>query len=393
MNGIRRFFAVLIGLVLMAGGLLKLNDPVGTGLIVTEYFKWLHLGFLQGGTTVLGAFLGMLEAGIGAALLTGVWRKWVAIAASVLLGFFTLVTLGLLISNPSMECGCFGEAIHLTHFQSFLKNIVLLAFAAAAFLPYRNLGVPAKRKYVSFGLVVVSLFLVLWLSWRHLPSVDFTEFKPNSELLASQDEDYQAMDGYKAYYIYERDGQTGSFTLDRLPDSTWTFVRVDTLLRSPLTMDEDVVMLSFTDASGEYQDKQAVLGKVLIVSIYRPDHIGGRKTARIRQFVSDAEAAGYTPLVLAAGMPSDFAGSGFEEKVFTADYKTLITLNRSNGGAVYIDDGSIIRKWSAADLPSRKELDKNARRDPLDLTVRHLTRGRIRAEGYILYLLALLIFV
>ena len=392
-NGIRRFFAVLIGLVLVAGGLLKLNDPVGTGLIVAEYFKWLHLGFLQGSANVFGAILGLLEAGIGAALLTGVWRKWIAIAASVLLGFFTLVTLGLLLSNPSMDCGCFGEAIHLTHLQSFLKNIVLLAFAAAAFIPYKNLGETPKRKYVSFGLIAISLVAVLWFSWRHLPSVDFTEFKPNSELLSSQNEAYQAMDGYKAYYIYEKGGQTGSFALDHLPDSTWTFVRVDTLQRSPFPMEENVVMLSFTDASGEYRDDLAARGKVLVVSTYHPGLIGARRTARIRQLVSDAEESGYTPLVLAAGKPSDFAGSGFEDKVFTADYKTLITLNRSNGGAVFIDDGSIVRKWSSADLPSRKALDRYARQDPLDQTVRYVTRGRIRAQGYILCLLAILIFI
>ena len=97
MNGIRRFFAILIGLVLMAGGLLKLNDPVGTGLIVSEYFKWMHLGFLQGGSTLSGALLGLLESILGAALLTGVARKAVAIATTVLLGFFTLVT------DPLME--------------------------------------------------------------------------------------------------------------------------------------------------------------------------------------------------------------------------------------------------------------------------------------------------
>ena len=393
LNGIRRFFAVLIGLVLLAGGLLKLNDPVGTGLIVTEYLKWMHLGFLQGGANVLGAALGLLESLLGTALLTGIWRRAVAIAASALLGFFTLVTIGLLISNPSMDCGCFGEAIHLTHLQSFLKNIVLLAFAAVAFIPYRNLGETPKRKYVSSGLVAVSLVAVLWLSWRHLPSVDFTAYKPNSELSASEDNDYQAMDGYQAYYIYQKGSQTGSFTLDRLPDSTWTFVRVDTLLRSPFPMEEDVVMLPFTDASGQYQDEQAVLGKVLLVSVYRPQKLSARRTERIRRLVQDAGEAGFSPLVLAAGTPADFAGSGFEDKVYTADYKTLITLNRSNGGAVWIDDGSIIRKWSSADLPSAKVLGRYARLDPLDQTVKYLTRGRIRAQGYLLTVLAILIFI
>ena len=95
--------------------------------------------------------------------------------------------------------------------------------------------------------------------------------------------------------------------------------------------------------------------------------------------------------MLTAGSPELFAG--LDGEVYTADYKTLITLNRSNGGATWIDDGSIIRKWSRSDLPSAKALGKCAKRDPLDQTVSYLTRGRIRAQGFVLYLLALLIFV
>ena len=393
LNGLRRFFAVLIGLVLLGSGLLKINDPVGTGLIVAEYLKWMHLGFLGGGSTVLGALLALLEAGTGVALLTGVWRKVTGILTTALIGFFTLLTLALLIFNPSMDCGCFGEAVHLTHLQSFLKNLILLVLCAAAFLPYRHLGEPRKRKYVSFGIASASLLAGLSYSLLFLPSVDFTEFAPNNELAASQDNDYQAFDGYKAYYVYEKGSQQGSFTLDKLPDSTWTFVRVDTLLRSPFPMEEGVVMLPFTDAEGRYQDELAVLGRVLAVSVYHPERIGPRKAAKIRRLVTDAESKGYTALVLAAGTPADFEGTGFEDKVYTADYKTLITLNRSNGGATSLSDGSIIRKWSFHTLPSSTELERAARQDPLDQTVRYLTRGRIRVQGYVLYLLALLLLL
>ena len=392
-SGIRRIFAILVGLVLMAGGLLKINDPVGTGLIVREYLNFLHLGFLRGMATVIGAFFALLEAGTAAALLTGVWRKGTAIITSVLLGFFTLLTLLLWICNPEMDCGCFGEAIHLTHLQSFLKNVALLAFAAVAFIPYRNLGEPRPRKWVSFGIIAASLVVGLWFSLAHLPSVDFTPFAPNNELYASQDNDYQAQDGYEAYYIYQKGSQTGSFSLGHIPDSTWTFVRVDTLLRSPFQMREDVAMLSFSDAEGVYQDELAVLGKVAVVSVYRPEKLSERRIRRIGQFVADAESNGVTPLILLAGKPDVLAGSGLEDKAYMADYKTLITLNRSNGGAVYLDDGSIVRKWSCGDLPSAKALGKTVWRDPLDSTVKYLTSGRLRAQGYVLYLIALLIFI
>ena len=114
---IRRFCAILIGLVFLASGLLKLLDPVGTGLIVSEYFKFFHLGFLQGTAKALGMALSLVEAATGAALISGVFRKTTAFITSLLVVFFTIITLILWIAKPEMDCGCFGEAIHLSHGQ------------------------------------------------------------------------------------------------------------------------------------------------------------------------------------------------------------------------------------------------------------------------------------
>lgn len=390
LSGLRRVFAVLVGLVLLAGGLLKLNDPVGAGLVVAEYLKWMHLGFLRSLAEPLAVFFALLEAGTGGALLTGVWRRAVAIIASILLGFFTLLTLALLISNPDMDCGCFGEAIHLSHLQSFLKNVVLLALCAAAFIPYRHLGETPRRKYVTFGIIAVSLVAALLWSYLRLPSVDFTAFAPNTELSVSPASDRE-FDSSQVSYIYEKDGQTASFPLDALPDSTWTFVRVDSPVRGETLSGEPAVSLSFTDRAGEYRDELALRGRVLVISVYNPSGLGERRAARIRETVEAAEANGFTPLVLIAGVSPDVAG--FEDKVYTADYKTLLTLNRSNGGAVWIDDGTIIRKWSAVDLPDVQELRRLAQKDTLEITVSYLNRGRILAQGFGLYLLALLIFI
>ena len=131
---LRRLCAVLIGLTFLFSGLFKLLDPVGTGLIVSEYFKFFHVGFLQGLSKPLGMGLALLESITGAALITGVYRKLTAVVASAMVVFFTVVTLILWIANPVMDCGCFGEAIHLTHAQTFGKNVVLLVLAAIVLL-------------------------------------------------------------------------------------------------------------------------------------------------------------------------------------------------------------------------------------------------------------------
>ena len=381
---IRRFCAILIGLVFLASGLLKLLDPVGTGLIVSEYFKFFHLGFLQGTAKALGMVLSLVEAITGAALISGVFRKTTAVITSLLVVFFTIITLILWIAKPEMDCGCFGEAIHLSHGQTLLKNLVLLALAAIAFIPFQNFGVPRKGKYVAFFLAVPSLVFALCHNARHLPMIDFTEFAPGTELFASLDNDYQEMDGKVPTFIYERNGQRGSFTLDALPDSTWTFVGVDTLSRSGMYKNASKPVLSFRDAEGEYQDELAVLGKVMVFSVYDPEEADWD---RIRTQAAEARICGATPLILAV------PGEDTPEDVYLADYKPLITLNRANGGATYFNDGELISKWSPRDVPEGEELRSLLDREPVVASTDFIVGRRIRAQGFALYLLALLLLL
>ena len=381
---IRRFCAIIIGLVFLASGLLKLLDPVGTGLIVSEYFKFFHLGFLQGTAKALGMVLSLVEATTGAALISGVFRKTTAVITSILVVFFTIVTLILWIANPEMDCGCFGEAIHLSHGQTLLKNVVLLALAAIAFIPFQNFGVPRKGKYVAFFLALPSLIFALCHNARHLPMIDFTEFAPGTELFASLDNDYQEMDGKVPTFIYERNGQRGSFTLDALPDSTWTFVGVDTLSRSGMYKNAAKPVLSFRDAEGEYQDELAVLGKVMVFSVYDPEDADWDC---IRTQAAEARISGATPLILA--VPGEYT----PEDVYLADYKPLITLNRANGGATYFNDGELISKWSPRDVPKGEDLKEVLDREPVSLSTDFITGRRIKAQGFALYLLALLLLL
>lgn len=383
-HSFRRFCAILIGLVFLASGLLKLLDPVGTGLIVSEYFKFFHLGFLQGTAKALGMVLSLVEAITGAALISGVFRKTTAIVTSVLVVFFTIITLILWIAKPEMDCGCFGEAIHLSHGQTLLKNLVLLALAALAFIPFQNFGVPRKGKYVAFFLAIPSLIFALCHNARHLPMIDFTEFAPGTELFASLDNDYQEMDGKVPTFIYERNGQRGSFTLDALPDSTWTFVGVDTLSRSGMYKNASKPVLSFRDAEGEYQDELAVLGKVMVFSVYDPEDADWD---RIRTQAAEARVCGATPLILAV------PGEDTPEDVYLADYKPLITLNRANGGATYFNDGELISKWSPRDVPEGEELRSLLDREPVVASTDFIVGRRIRAQGFALYLLALLLLL
>ncbi|MDE6634705.1 MAG: hypothetical protein K2J96_05575, partial [Bacteroidaceae bacterium] len=178
----RRFCAFITGFVFLASGILKLVAPTGAGLVMSEYFKFFHTGFLDFMAKAAVIWLAFAESVIGVALITGVWLKVTAFAAVLFMGFFTLITLLLVIFNPEMDCGCFGEAIHLTHWQTFLKNIVLCLLLACAFLPFRELGKPKKKKYVSFGIAVISIAAFAVWNMMYIPVADFTDFRSGAVL-------------------------------------------------------------------------------------------------------------------------------------------------------------------------------------------------------------------
>lgn len=382
----RRFAALLVGIVFLVSGLLKLIDPVGTQLIVQEYAKFFRLPFLMPAAKVLGILLGLLESLLGIALFTGVLRKHAARCTYFLLSFFTLITLVQWILNPSMDCGCFGQAFHLTHAQSFWKNVILLGLAVLAFTPFHDFGKPKRNRIVAAVLATASVLFVLVYSNRHLPIVDFTEFDWGAELMASLDDDLSADNHYKAAYVYEKDGQEGIFPLDSLPDSTWTFVKVDTVFRQTTTVEEDIFpVLSFRDAEGEYRDRLAAEGRVVVLSVYNPATVAWDT---VREQYAQVLEAGGTPLVLVSAVPGD-TNLPKDLPLYYADYKTLITLNRSNGGGTYFCEGELVNKWDVRHVPEDLAADFAA--DPVDLSTRYIVKRRLRTQGFCVYLAALLL--
>ena len=286
---LKRFCGFITGFVFFLSGIVKPMDPVGAGLVMKEYYEFLHLGFLSFSAKPVGVFFALAETVIGTALITGVWRRITAQCAIAMQGFFTLLTLFLVIFNPEMDCGCFGEAIHLTHLQTFLKNIVLLALLLTYYIPRKHLGETRKKKYVSFALVTASVIAFTIYSWMTIPMMDFTAYKAGTELQVKTSTHTE--DIYESVFTYSKDGVTENFTLDNLPDSSWTFVSAET--RKKEGVEDTSVGLSFYSLStGEYQDEIAADGPVMAVSVYDTD-IPGRKWEKTEAFIRRAKAAGF----------------------------------------------------------------------------------------------------
>ena len=383
----KRFCGFITGFVFFLSGIVKLMDPAGAGLVMKEYYAFLHLGFLGFSAKFMGVFFALAETVIGTALITGVWRRVVAQCAIALQSFFTLLTLILVIFNPEMDCGCFGEAIHLTHGETFVKNLILLALLLTYYIPRKHLGETRKKKYVSFALVTVSVLAFSVYSWIYIPMIDFTAYKAGAELQAGAT--VNADDLYESVFTYEKDGIQQDFTLGHLPDSTWTFVNVSTRLKEG--REDSLVGLSFySESTGEYLDTLAIEGKVMVVSVYDPD-MSAKKWNRIENFIRRSQETGFTTLLLTTsteGVPAGMAASAF-----ISDYKTLISLNRSNGGVTYFNDGELVRKWARANAPSRTELDELQNTDATEIAIAKDSKGSLGFQGFLLYVFAVMLLL
>lgn len=331
--GVRRTCAVIIGAVFFIAGLLKLIDPVGAGLVMDEYFRFFHVEFLSALAESSGVVAAMVETLLGAALVTGLWRRVVGIITLMALALLTILTLVLLIANPDMSCGCFGEALPLTHLQSFIKNVVLCALACVAFIPLQDDSKPREQKYVAFGLVAVfSVFLMVY-SLKSIPVLDFTGYACGEEL------------------------NEASF--------------------------------SFTDTFGEYADSTALEGRCLIVSVYEPEDLEPAGWGDVASSIDLALTNAVRPLLLVPYM--DDVPVEFNEFLFFADRKTLMTLNRSNGGSTFASDGLVVRKWSRGGVPSDESFRDMVSGDPYDVMLENVSLRRMLCEGAVVLCFAIML--
>ena len=332
MHTVKRICALAVGFVLFLAGLLKLMDPVGAGFQMEAYFRFLHLSFLSPLAEVAAVTFALVETFLGVAVITGIRRGLVGQISLCLLSFFTILTLIVWIANPDIECGCFGEAIHLTHGQSLLKNVVLLALWAVAFLPYETLEDSPRIKYVSFWIVCASSLLFLIYSILHIPLVDYTSLKPGAELSGSD------------LHVY--------------------------------------------DTVGEYRDSLLTDGKAVVISVFNPESLSEKDWSGLSEFAETADAAGMKPLLIASGDPEEIP-----VKVLLADHRMLMTLNRSNGGATYIADGQVIKKWSSRSLPEKDDLESLAAANLVESLISANAPERLKLQGFLLYVFAVMLLL
>lgn len=325
----RRLSAFILGAVFLVGGLFKLMDPVGSTLVMEGYLNFLHLGFLKSLAEYASLFFNLLECFIGISLISGIWVRVMRNLTLALLSFFTLLTLLLLIFNPEMDCGCFGQVLHLSHLQSFLKNIVLFALWAIAFLPYaRSYPRPLYRKILS-GVAYAMVIVFSVYSYVNLPLLDLTDLHTGKE-------------------IEEGD-------------------------------------ISLMDTEGEYVDSHLLKGKVAFISVYAPEKANVEELDLIR---SRSRKAGMRT-VLAVNGELPFA----QDRAYLSDRRTLMSLNRANMGVTFISGGQIAQKWTPREFLSFDEESLRAitSTDPSELIIDEGLDGKRKFEIFALIFFVILL--
>ncbi len=229
MKALRNFSRVLIGLVFIYSGFVKVVDPLGSAYKFNDYFTAMNLEFLSGMALTFAILMSAAELLIGIALLFNLLPKISSWASLLFMAMFTPVTLWLAIANPVSDCGCFGDALILTNWETFFKNVVIDVFVVIIFLQRKKFQ-PLYSLFIQWviGLVfITSVFVLELYCINNLPIVDFRPYHIGaniSEGMVVPDEEKDNIDVYESVFIYEKNGEQKEFLAESLPDSTWTFV-------------------------------------------------------------------------------------------------------------------------------------------------------------------------
>lgn len=176
------FSRLFVGILFIFSGLIKINDPIGFGYKLQEYFEVFKLYFLVDFSTLISLFLCALEIVLGVLLLFGVYAKKVAWGLFLLIIFFTVLTFSSAVFKIVTSCGCFGDAIPLTPWQSFGKDLILLVFILVIF-KNRNQIQPLIKAEKNFS-IIISICSVLCgvFTLYFEPVIDFLPYKKGANL-------------------------------------------------------------------------------------------------------------------------------------------------------------------------------------------------------------------
>lgn len=352
MKYIATLIRTLVGALFVFSGLIKVNDPVGTAIKMEEYFEVFSVDFasffhvLVPISLEISVIFVVLEVVLGIALLINYKPKLTVFATLGLIIFFTVLTGYSAITNSVTDCGCFGDAIKLTPWQSFSKDIVLLVMLLL--LTIANSDQEYVKKYANY-IIIASTIINLGLAItaiNHLPFIDFRAYKIGDHIPTSM----QPSEPYIYEYVMEKDGKEYSF--ETYPtDKSYQYVAMNHLNPEAAPTITD---FGIWNDDGDFTE-EVFVGNKLYIIIY---DINKANTERIQEINELYKGIGSTFEVFvltasSANMYLPFAKQHqLEMPFYYTDATVLKTIVRSNPGVWALKDGTVIGKWHYNDIPN-----------------------------------------
>ena len=400
MRLVKNLCRIIVGIVFIYSGFVKGLDPLGSDYKFTDYFNAFGMGWMNATTLFFSFALSLAEFLIGTALLFNLWVSRMAWGSLLFMAFFTPLTLVLALTNPVSDCGCFGDAMILTNWQTFWKNIILFLLAIMIFV---------YRKEYKSSLSLMGQFLFLTLAgagmlclsiycYRHLPVLDFRPYAVGKNITegmrlpeGAKPDQYEVTLKYKN----KQTGEIRSFTEENYP---WQ----DTLNWEYESSSERLVKKGYITPIHDLVIEHPTLGNIteeileddnhtILAVAYNLNQSDTQYQPAINRLAEYARKKGIRFYGLTSSTERDIEAYKKRNHVpyefCTADEIQLKTMIRSNPGVIILREGTILDKWAGKDVPDVKELQDT------DLTAYCVYSREQMQRIYLVYSIILLFFV
>jgi uncharacterized membrane protein YphA (DoxX/SURF4 family) len=369
---------ILVGTLFIVSGLIKANDTVGFGYKLEEYFDVFHIPLLGNFATSMAMLLCTIEIVLGALLLFGFWSRKVTVALLGTIIFFTFLTFVSAVFKVVASCGCFGDAIPLTPWESFSKDLVLLILIVFLYFKrdYIKPFTTSKQVQVRLtALIVVLSFLFSQYTYNALPIVDFLPYKVGAnipELMkipkGAKPDEYQIF-----YHLKNKStGETKELNDKEYlktgiwKDNNWEIVGTPDRKLVKEGYNVKIKDLNINDASGTDYTKELIENPYynLVIVAYDLKHTDEKAIANLNGIaLKAAEQYNIRTVLLTSNSAED--AQAFTEKnkllieVFYADAVPLKSMVRANPGILLLKNGIVVNKWHYHTMPSFEKLTKD----------------------------------
>ncbi|MES2574490.1 MAG: BT_3928 family protein [Bacteroidota bacterium] len=359
-NFITQFSRLFVGILFIISGLIKLNDPIGFSYKLQEYFSEpvFNMPFFVPYALAIALFIVILEVVLGVMLLIGYKSKFTIWLLLLLIIKFTFLTFYSAYFDVVKDCGCFGDALHLTPWQSFTKDIVLLFFILILFFNkklIKPLFVNPIQNIIALTSFILCSFMAYWVI-NHLPLKDFRPYKVGTNIKTDMSiPDDAPKSVVEMIFIYKVNGVDKEFTekdLMSIPEGATFVDRKDKIIVQGYVPPIHDFKL---ELNGEDQT-EIVLAKekALLIVAYDLEKANLEALQKLDKFYKDASAKGYY-VALLTGSSSELIEAtkkkyGFAFDFLFADATTLKTIERANPSFVILNYGTVKQKAHYNDI-------------------------------------------